>query len=172
MKFKPLVLFTSLFVLCSCQNNNVFSIKHYLSYKYKLEDCADIHGQDNYKNIWFNDYGGTSYAHLFNLEESYLDMKVVIEDSRAKGVGELKLTRKDDYEKSTYLNFEYYCSLTDTTGGVVKSTLDEKYSSFVFCVYWCRVNVRYINPEDECEFTLTLHFRGGTPNSYPPEFNN
>lgn len=161
-----------LLLLSGCQSSDTNEIRQYLSYKYKLEDCADIHDQDNYKNIWFNDYNGDSYSYLFDLASSYLDMRVELVDGKANGEGNLVLIRKDDKTKSMSVEFSYYCILKDTTGGYVVSSLGNEFSNFVFCIYWCRVNLEYIDPNDNREFTLTLHFRGGTKNEYPSEFDD
>ena len=158
-------------LLTGCQKNGSTVIKHYLSYKYNLEDCADIGGQDNYSKIWFYEYKGVSYKEYFDLQKSYLDMRTIIVDERAKGVGEINLVRLDDESKSINKQFEYDAKLTETTGGVINSSLPEEYSDFVFCIYWCRINLEFEDPKNGEEFTLTLHFRGGQANEYPSEFD-
>ncbi len=172
VKFSRLLCFVPcLMLLSGCQMNGSTIIKHYLSYKYKLEDCADIGGQNNYEKIWFHEYKGVSYKDYFNLQESYLDMKTVIEDERAKGIGEINLARKDDESKSVKTQFEYYATLTDNTGGIINSTLSNEYTDFVFCIYWCRVNLKFTSPIDDEQIVLTLHFRGGEKNEYPSDFD-
>lgn len=172
VKFNKIFCFLScLALLTGCQRNGSTVIRHYLSYKYKLEDCADIHGQNNYSKIWFSEYNGDSFKSYFDLGKSYLDMRVIVVDKRAKGVGEISLARLDDESKSINQKFEYYTTLTDTTGGKVTSTLSDKYTDFVFCIYWCRVNLKFENPISGDKIVLTLHFRGGQPNEYPSEFD-
>ena len=155
-----------------CDWNGMSYTHTFLHFKYELEDCADIHGQNNYLQIWFSEYKGTSYASLFDFsfDKTYLDFNVSVVDGKAKGTGEISVAYKTGGYFLDHLQFEYYCLMSDTTGGRVYSSLPSDFTSFVFCIYWSRVNVQFTFPETQEAITLTLHFRGGTSNPYPDEF--
>ncbi len=162
------------FRLASCQWENTYSDKAFLSYKYKLEACADINGQDPYSKIWFSEYGGTSYSELFDLsfENSYLDFRVEVVNGRAVGKGHLLLTMLSG-EVFQDTEFEYYCSaISNNWGGNVYATgVPETYGTWVYSIYWCRLNIDFTVPDTQQEIVLTFHFRGGEANPVPQEFS-
>ena len=161
------------FGLSSCQWESYYSDKSFLSFKYKLESCADIHGQDPSKEIWFSDYKGTYYSDLFNLsfENSYLDFKTEVIDNRAVGKGRLLLTWRNGSVFQD-ASFEYWCTaIGNNWGGTVyASNVPETYGNWVYSIYWCRLNMLFTVPDTQEIITLTFHFRGGESNPAPPEF--
>lgn len=160
-------------LLVGCGRPGLYEDKVFLHFKYKLENCADVHGQDIYSRIWFSEYKGDSYAKYFNLDftKSYLDFNVGIDESSlGYGYGHLLVSFADD-SKYLDLKFSYYCTMTDTTGGYITSDLPEQFGRFVYCIYWSRLNVNFIVPDTQEEIVLTLHFRGGESNPYPSEFD-
>ena len=178
MRKKAVLIALAVFPVCSlasCQWENVYSDKAFLSYKYKLEACADIHGQDPTSKIWFSEYKGTPYSDLFDLsfERTYLDFKVEIIDGRAYGKGRLLVTWKSGtvYEDTA---FSYFCTAESNNiqGKVVSNDAPEKYGEWVYTIYWCRLNMQFVVPDTQEQITLTFHFRGGEANPAPPEFSH
>ena len=167
-------LLTAATVGSGCDWQGVRYTHTFLHFKYKLESCADIHGQNNYSQIWFSEYKGTSYSSLFDLsfDKTYLDFNVSVVDGKAKGTGELSVAYKAGGFYLDHVSFSYYCLMLDTTGGRVVSDLPNEFSSFVFCIYWSRINVRFVVPDTQETITITFHFRGGTANPYPDEFKS
>ncbi len=161
--------------LSACQWENMYSDKAFLSFKYKLEACADIQGQDPSSRIWFSEYKGVPYSDLFDLsfEKSYLDFKVTIINGRAVGLGHLFISWKTGgiFEDRS---FEYYCTAVNNniSGKVFASNVPECYEEWVYSIYWCRLNMRSIIPDSQENVVLTFHFRNGEPNPVPPEFSN
>ena len=147
--------------------------KTFLHFKYKLEDCADVHGQDIYSKIWFSEYKGDSYKALMDVdfEKTFLDMNVGINDQgHAYGYGNLALAKNGGGYFVDNLSFTYFGMMMDTTGGYIVSDLSNQYGRFVYCIYWARLNMQFVVPDTEETVTLTLHFRGGINNPYPNEF--
>ena len=174
LKYRSLVLLL-VFLMSSCQAKSSVVTHYYLSRKYGFEDCADIHGKNISSEIFFNKYLGDSYAYLFDLSNSYLDMRTKIDGGKAIGIGELNLKRQDDPSFSINKSFTYYCVLTSTSSGNIISDIGDEFDAFVFCIYWCRLNLKFTNPENGELFTLTLQFsanKGSTQNEYPSEFDN
>ena len=177
MRKKTALLALALLTVCgatACQWESVHSDKAFLSYKYKLEACADIHGQDPYSQIWFSDYKGDSYSDLFDLsfDKTYLDFKVEIIEGRAVGKGHLQLTWKNGnvFEDRP---FEYWCTAISNNwgGNVYASDVPETYGTWVYSIYWCRLNMEFVVPDTQKQIVLTFHFRGGEGNPAPQEFS-
>ena len=161
--------------IASCQWESTYSDKAFLSYKYKLEACADIHGQDPYKEIWFSDYKGDPYSDLFDLsfESTFLDFKVEIIEGRAVGKGHLQLTWKDGSAFEDR-RFDYWCTAIENNwgGNVYASDVPETYGTWVYSIYWCRLNMKFVVPDTQEQITLTFHFRGGESNPAPQDFSH
>ncbi len=158
--------------LCSCQWDSVYSNRAFLSFKYKLEACADIKGQDPTREIWFSDYGGTDYSYLFDLsyENSYLDFRVAVIDGRAYGYGHLRLcwTNHAVFEDR---DFSYAAINGGDYGGIITAeNVPDAFEDWVYSIYWCRLNMQFILPDTQEAIILTFHFRGGEANPVPQEF--
>ena len=171
-----LLLFTWVFFglgLSSCQWENHYSDKAFLSYKFKLESCADIHGQDPYKEIWFSDYRGDYYSDLFDLsfEHSYLDFKAEMIDNHTIGKGYLFLTWKDGgvFEDR---QFDYWSTaISNNFGGdVYAPDVPIVFGKWVYSISWCHLYFQFVVPDTREVITPTFHFRGGQENPAPSEF--
>lgn len=158
---------------CSWAKEDVYVNHMFLSYRYKLESCGDVHGQDISEKIWFNDYKPDYYTQYFdlNFERTYADFRAGV-DERGVGYGYGTLSVLfSDGTPFIHKDFSYYCTLTSTTGGCVVSNLDsDMFGDQVHSIYWVRMNVAFKNPETQEPITLTLHFRNGEPNPRPPEY--
>ncbi len=180
MKKKKLLLsgfLSVLFPLCglvaSCNWEGSSYTHTFLSYKYSLEACGDVHGKDIMSEIWFSDLDPTLYNKYFDLsfEKSYADFRVEIaENGKAHGLGTLAVTFADG-TPFLLTQFSYYCIYTSTTGGYIVSDLpSDSFGAQVYCIYWARINVAFTVPDTGEEIVLTLHFRGGDYNPAPSEF--
>ncbi len=164
-----------LFCLSSCQREDVYSDRTFLSFKYKLEACADIHGQDPMKEIWFANYGGVDYSYLFDLSfaNSFLDLKVEIIDGHATGKGRLLLTLNNGAVFEDY-RFSYFCNsgANNWGGNIYAEGVPAHYGKWVYSIYWCRLNISCNILESQEKIELTFNFRGGEENPVPDEFNH
>ena len=159
--------------LPSCRWEDAYSDKAFLHSKYALDSYADIQGQDPMTYIFFGDYHGIQYPDLFDtsFERSYLDMKVEIDNGQAVGIGRLLLTYATG---EVFLDwaFHYWCTseYNNYQGRVMAEGSLDCLGEWVYCIYWCRLQIECIVPESDTPILLTFNFRGGEGNPVPSEF--